>query len=484
MTAGARRAFGTREGRWTLVSTGLTAATAISVAILASNAVPPSAARTYEPKREQAALPYDLLVRLSGISSVPGITAERNRRADSIENDAATGNLDDRAISEQESASEPGIDTRTLTVDDGDTVMGMLSDAGVTVETASDIVEALRPVFNPRQIKAGQVFTARFDKSTSDIQLLSLSFSPNLEQQVVVSLQPDGSYTADKVQKPLDVKYQHAGATIDTSLYLAAMQAGIPASVVVEMIRMFSYDVDFQRDLRSGDKFDVLFSRYYTPEGVAARDGSIKQASMTLSGVTHTLYSFTTEDGVEYFDEKGRSAKSLLMKTPVDGARISSGFGMRLHPVLGYTRMHKGIDFAVPTGTPVMAAGSGTISLAGKENGYGNIVVVQHANGYSTAYAHLSRFAAGIKSGTHVRQGQIIAYSGMSGMATGPHLHYEIRVNNQQVNPLNVKVASGRQLQGAEMKAFKAEVEKTGQLIASLPMQRKVAAASVLRTAE
>jgi murein DD-endopeptidase MepM/ murein hydrolase activator NlpD len=168
----------------------------------------------------------------------------------------------------------------------------------------------------------------------------------------------------------------------------------------------------------------------------------------------------------------------MLMKTPVDGARISSGFGMRFHPVLGYSRMHKGVDFAVPTGTPVMAAGSGVIQFAGRQNGYGNLIVVNHGNGYATAYGHLSRFGRGMRVGSRVRQGQVIAFSGMTGMATGPHLHYEIRLNKVQLNPNRVKVAQGRRLAGRELKQFVAQRDRADQLIAQLPLQHTVAQAS------
>jgi murein DD-endopeptidase MepM/ murein hydrolase activator NlpD len=183
----------------------------------------------------------------------------------------------------------------------------------------------------------------------------------------------------------------------------------------------------------------------------------------------------------EYFDVSGQSAKGMLMKTPVDGARISSGFGARHHPILGYTRMHKGIDFAVPSGTPVMAAGSGTVAFAGYSGEYGNLVVINHGNNYATAYAHLSRFTSGMRSGARVRQGDVVAYSGMTGLATGPHLHYEIRVRNAQVNPANVKIASGRKLEGEEMKSFSAERAHLEQLVASIPIQRRLAQASELR---
>jgi murein DD-endopeptidase MepM/ murein hydrolase activator NlpD len=187
---------------------------------------------------------------------------------------------------------------------------------------------------------------------------------------------------------------------------------------------------------------------------------------------------------VEYFDVNGQSAKAMLMKTPVDGARISSGFGSRRHPILGYTRMHKGIDFAVPTGTPVMAAGSGTVVFAGSGGEYGNLLVINHGNNYATAYAHLSRFASGVRTGARVHQGDVVAYSGMTGLATGPHLHYEIRIDNSSVNPLTVKVASGRKLDGQELKDFFAERAHIETLVASTPIQHKLADASYLRQSQ
>jgi len=272
-------------------------------------------------------------------------------------------------------------------------------------------------------------------------------------------------------------KLHRAGARIDSSLYLAAMQSGIPADVVVQMIHMFSYKVDFQRDLKPGDSFEVLYNYYYTPEGRAAKQGDISFAAMHLAGRTVQLYRFEPHDGggPDFFDAKGQSAKGMLMKTPVDGARISSGFGMRFHPVLGYTRMHKGIDFAVPVGTPVMAAGGGTIEQEGWVNGYGNFMVVNHGNTYATGYGHLSRFAPGIHKGSHVRQGQVIAYSGNTGLTTGPHLHYEIRINKQQVNPLTVKVASGRLLSGHDLHEFLMQRIGIDTQLASLPLESRVA---------
>jgi murein DD-endopeptidase MepM/ murein hydrolase activator NlpD len=507
--ASLRGALSTPDGRWTLVSTLFVATVSAAITWLTLAAEPSGPG--YEPRRTQATLPYDLFARLMGTNPAPGIAAEDARsalyRQASLIPGLQIGNAARTAtygVTEQNGVRvHRGPDRRKLTVGEGDTLMGILTEAGVPSPDAAAIVTALAPIFSPRNIRPGQVLEASFlplpaadtqrivragvvpisvdsddDRaSVPPAKLLSLSFTPNIEHTITVKLNDDGEYDAEDLQKELEPRYAHAGATIQSSLYLAAMQAGIPASVVVEMIRMFSYDVDFQRDVRPGDKFEVFYNSYYTPEGVEAKAGDIHAATMVLAGKRRTLYRFETADGVEYFDENGRSAKNMLMKTPVDGARLSSGFGMRFHPVLGYTRMHKGIDFAVPTGTPVMAAGSGTIQYAGRQRGYGNFIIVNHGNGYATAYGHLSRFAGSIRVGTRVRQGQTIGFSGMTGIATGPHLHYEIRINHTQVNPLRVKVAQGRRLGGRELKAFLAQRARADHLLASLPLQRTVAQA-------
>lgn len=494
--ASVRSAFGSPDGRWTLVSTVFVATISAAITWL-TLAAEPRMGNSYEPRRMQATLPYELFSRLMGrsptrtaglVPGLPGVGGSNTAR--------------DRGLVTEEAGVRVhrGPDRRRLTVDSGDTLTGMLTEAGVPSPDASAVVAALTPVFSARNIRPGQVFEAAFmpmaavepqatrggvsraaaatEFGITPVKLLSLSFAPSVDRQITVKLNDDGEYDTQDLQKQLEARYAHAGATIQSSLYLAAMQAGIPGSVVVQMIRMFSYDVDFQRDVRPGDKFEVFYNTYYTPEGAEARSGEIMTATMVLGGKRHTLYRFETSDGVEYFDENGRSAKNVLMKTPVDGARISSGFGMRFHPVLQYTRMHKGIDFAVPTGTPVMAAGSGTVTFAARQNGYGNFVVVNHGNGYSTAYAHLSRIARGIRAGGRVRQGQVVAFSGMTGVTTGPHLHYEIRLNDSQVNPLRVKVAQGRRLAGRELKDFAAQRARTDRLLAALPLQRTVAQAS------
>ncbi|HEX4637633.1 MAG TPA: M23 family metallopeptidase, partial [Rhizomicrobium sp.] len=389
----------------------------------------------------------------------------------------------------------------------------------VSAQDANAVVAAMGKNFDPRALKIGQPFDLTYSVATIDARgapaqprtttvivnhkpvvvpvdsgeddasgataensqaisrLLSLHFSPTIEQEITVTRTTEGTYTAELVKKELQVHRHRAGGTIDSSLYLAAMQAGIPADVVVDLIHMFSYKVDFQRDLHPGDKFEVYYDYYYTPDGQPAKYGAISYAMMTLGGKEIPMYRFQADpnEPAEYFDTKGESAKGLLMKTPVDGARISSGFGSRFHPILGYTRMHKGVDFAVPTGTPVMAAGAGAIQFMGRASGYGNFVLINHGNNYATAYGHLSRFAPGMRMGARVRQGQVFAYSGMTGMATGPHLHYEIRINGTQVNPLTVKMAQGRQLAGALLKAFQEKRQQVNAMIAGMALESKVA---------
>ncbi|HEY5338078.1 MAG TPA: M23 family metallopeptidase [Rhizomicrobium sp.] len=510
-----------------MVSTSVTALVAGSIAWLGAGMMPMNSARLSTHQR--SLMPYELFLRLARAGSSNAAYASFGPAASSPAQVSPVANssnapLDYSLAAERSGAADDnGVETKTITMDPGDTLVGALTDAGVSDDDASAAVVALAKVYDVRSLRAGQAFDLTFehpsqplakvaptpvaqrshvaqitytpppgaqDDSDSDDgsnvvdvaapsagKLLSVSFSPTVEHQVTIARGTSGDFTAQDQVKQLAEKLHRAGATIDSSLYLAAMQAGIPADVVVQMIKMFSYEVDFQRDLKPGNSFEVLYSYYYTPDGQAAKQGDIKYAAMKIGGRTIALYHFDPKgpDGPDYFDAHGQSAKSMLMKTPVDGARISSGFGMRFHPILGYTRMHKGIDFAVPTGTPVMAAGSGVIKQEGWSNGYGNFMLIDHQNGYSTAYGHLSRFAAGTHVGSHVHQSQVVAFSGMTGMATGPHLHYEIRVNNVQVNPASVKVATGRRLSGRDLVAFQSERAHVLNAMAAMPLESKVA---------
>jgi len=504
----AAAALSTVEGRWALVSTSLTAMIAGSIAWMAVGTMPPMKARHRNAAEQTSFLPYRLFQKLAGSSEgnyasiAPFGGAASNARP--RESDPA---VSDEALEAEDQG--PRIETRTVTLESGDTLAGALVDAGVSGEDAGSAVAALGKIYDSRDLRAGQTVQVtysteppqqtqsgdRSDFATGDeddadangplepatttpaSHLVSVTFSPSVERDVTITRDAQNAFVANDVVKQLAKHDHRAGATIDSSLYLTARQAGIPADVVVEMIHILSYEVDFQRDIKPGNSFEVYYSYYDTPDGQHARPGDVSYVTMHLAGRTVALYRYQPDatQPADYFDAKGQSAKSMLMKTPVDGARISSGFGMRFHPVLGYSRMHKGIDFAVPVGTPVMAAGSGIVQIAGRLGGYGNYLRINHQNGYGTAYGHLSRLAPGIHSGSHVHQGQIVAYSGNTGMSTGPHLHYEIMVAGAQVNPLKVKVATGRVLQGKERVQFLAERMHVDTQIAAMKLETKVA---------
>ncbi|MEQ9315385.1 MAG: M23 family metallopeptidase, partial [Henriciella sp.] len=236
-------------------------------------------------------------------------------------------------------------------------------------------------------------------------------------------------------------------ATIDTSIYETALAQGARDQQVVDFARVFAYDLDFQRDIHPGDQFEMVFEEMVDERGNRVRGGEVIYAAINGKALNKSYYRFTPSDDevVDYFDPNGEAATKFLMKTPINGARLSSSFGYRRHPISGYNKLHKGTDFAAPSGTPVYAAGHGTIERANRYGGYGNYVRIKHANGYATAYAHLSRFGR-YRAGQRVRQGDIIGYVGSTGASTGPHLHYEVLVKGKQVNAMALKLPTGRKL--------------------------------------
>ncbi|MDP9139086.1 MAG: M23 family metallopeptidase, partial [Pseudomonadota bacterium] len=262
---------------------------------------------------------------------------------------------------------------------------------------------------------------------------------------------------------------------IGSSLYATAKDDGVPDYIINEMMRVYAFDVDFQRQVRTGDEFEVFYGNPIT--GSSTKRKVLLYSSLEFAGGNKSYYRFTTPDDghTDYFDETGRSATKGLLRTPVSGARLTSGFGMRKHPLLGYSKMHAGVDFGVPHGTPIKAAGSGVIETAGRGGAYGNMVKIQHDGGYRTLYAHMSRIAEGIRQGGKVNQGQIIGYVGSTGRSTGPHLHYEVRVKDRPVNPMKIRVAGGRQLDGTILAAFKQHKNQIVEMMADAPASTQIA---------
>ena len=242
--------------------------------------------------------------------------------------------------------------------------------------------------------------------------------------------------------------------TITNNLYSSAIKVDIEPNIIVEFARIFGFEVDFQRDIRKGDWFEIYYEKFVDDNNEVKDTGKIIYASMFVNGEEINLYNFKYKNDEEYYDIKGKSITKSLMKTPINGARLSSSFGMRKHPILGYNKMHRGTDFAAPSGTPIMASGSGTVTRARWCGGGGNCVKIKHNSSYETIYAHMKSFAKGIKEGRKVRQGQIIGYVGSTGLSTGPHLHYEVIVNGKKVNSQKLKLPSGKILKGEARKEF------------------------------
>jgi len=388
-----------------------------------------------------------------------------------LEADAQLQLQPDSADSEIEDIARRPSDS-VLSLGSGETLPELIARAGISGTDASAAAEALYRLIDPRTLKAGQKMTVTFAPSP-------FGFGRGLFRQISLAVDPMREISArrsDTGFEPVESRRQvsrqvaHFTGQIRFSLYESASELGVPVPVVLAMIKALSYDVDFQRDLQPGDRFDVMFEAWYDTKGKLVRAGDLIHAGLTLSGTEISLYRYETNDGEgEYFTASGESVKKALLKTPVDGARITSGFGMRNHPILGYSKMHKGVDFGVPPGTPIQAAGDGTVEIAGPFGAYGNYVRLRHGNGYGTAYAHMSRIAPGLHVGRHVSQGQIIGYVGATGRATGPHLHYEVLVGNSQINPMSIKVPTGIKLAGRDLDRYLTHRRQLDQMMTSMP---------------
>lgn len=359
---------------------------------------------------------------------------------------------------------------KELKIGQGDTVAGLLSEAGVQGSDAYQVVKAIGKHYDLRKVRPGQKLMVHYASQKDEDEPEFTKLVMKLDPQKEVTVFKDGDkFKSEIIEKDL-IERSYAGkAEIKTSLYGSAARAGIPSQVIAEVIRIYSWDIDFQRDLRQGDKIEVLYNTTETEEGEFVKYGQILYANLQVRGKKMPIYRYEMADGrADYFSPNGRSIRKTLMATPVDGARISSGFGMRHHPVLGYNKMHKGIDFAAPTGTPIYAAGDGTVEFVGRNGGYGNYVRIRHNGSIKTAYAHMHHFAKGMKKGKFIEQGKIIGYIGTTGRSTGPHLHYEVLKNNKQVNPRRLDLPTGELLKGKKLEKFKTFINGIHQQYVSL----------------
>ncbi len=343
-----------------------------------------------------------------------------------------------------------------VTVRRGSSLGDALAEAGLSGNESLQVCNALKPVLDLTRIPAGQTLQVSLNSSGNPVQVdIPILF----DKKVTASLK-NGAWEARQIITPLHPVPVLVHCTVNTSLYQAAVDAGIPLSVMMEAIGLFSFEVDFQRDIQSGENITLLYEKLLDPEGKELSTGKLLFACLELEERSIEAWYYQTLEGrADYYGADGTSVRKALLKTPVNGARISSGFGYRNHPILGYTALHRGVDFAVAMGTPVMAAGDGTVVIAGWHKSYGNRVKVRHANHYDTMYAHFSSIARGIVPGVKVKQGQVVGYVGSTGMSTGPHCHFEVHYYGSPVNPATLKFPPRHSLEAEDLRLFQLEID-------------------------
>lgn len=366
---------------------------------------------------------------------------------------------------------------KSVIVGRGDTLADVLSNSGVERRPAYAAIQALSKNFNVRKLQVGQSIHLVLDGAEQN-QLLELSLKPAVDKIVITSRDEDGNFFSKLEVMPLQKVMLRASGRIDDSLYMSLTRNGVAPEIIADLIMVYSFDVDFQREIRAGDTYDVFYEQFQDEAGNVIKHGNILFGNLTLRGKPLDLYRYVSTDDnkVDYYNEKGHSVRKALLRTPIDGARLTSRFGKRRHPVLGYTKMHKGADFGARRGTAIRAAGDGVIQRASRYGSFGNYVRIHHSGEYDTAYAHMKGFASGVRKGAKVKQGQIIGYVGTTGRSTGPHLHYEVLKNGKQVNPLGLKLPSGRRLGGTELALFRSMLAERKVAIADTPISTQVAA--------
>ena len=335
----------------------------------------------------------------------------------------------------------------------GETFDKILEEYSVEKSEIIQIKKELRKKINLDKLNIDQKFQFTIDQSSSLIKEFIFQVS-NTEKIFLTREKETNKFDQKIVVTKLNKDIVYSESIILDSLYKSATNKKIPANIIIEFARIYGFQVDFQRDIRKKDSFQIMFEVFSDDKKNIIETGNILYANLKLSGEDNSLYYFDSKENEGHYDKSGKSVQKALMKTPINGARLSSPFGMRKHPIDGFNKMHRGTDFAAPLGTPIMASGNGVIKKAGWCGGGGNCVVIKHNSTYQTVYAHMSKFAKGVRKGTRVRQGQTIGYVGSTGKSTGPHLHYEVIVNGKRINSQTLKLPSGKTLKGSERKIF------------------------------
>tara|TARA_A100001011_G_scaffold395448_1_gene490477 strand:+ start:247 stop:1539 length:1293 start_codon:yes stop_codon:yes gene_type:complete len=338
-------------------------------------------------------------------------------------------------------------------INTGETFDNILNEYSVNQEEIQNIKNKLSKKINLNKLNTSQKIYLTIDQSNNSVKKFIFQVS-NKERILLTRNDDTDSFNQKILLTKLNKKVIYNENIINQSLYKSAIDKKIPASTIIEFARIYGFQVDFQRDIRKKDRFQIMYEIFVDENKKIIETGNIIFANLILSGEDNSLYYFDEEKNFGHYDKNGKSVRKALMKTPINGARLSSPFGMRKHPIDGFNKMHRGTDFAAPMGTPIMASGSGIIKKAGWCGGGGNCIVIKHNSTYQTIYAHMSKFAKGIRNGLRVKQGQTIGYVGSTGKSTGPHLHYEVVVNGKKVNSQTLKLPSGKILKGKNRKKF------------------------------
>jgi murein DD-endopeptidase MepM/ murein hydrolase activator NlpD len=352
---------------------------------------------------------------------------------------------------------------------EGETFTGALKQADLQDDEINDVVNIISKKIDLRKLNVGTLIET-YTKSVNDKKIINeIIIYPDIEKKIYVK-KVNNKFVAGEDKKKLFSKLKLYEVEIHNSIYESLKKIDTPDEIIMEFVQLYSFDIDFQRDIRKGNKIKIFFEIYTDSQNNYIKSGNINFSEIILDDESYELYRFQSEgdEFVEYFNSDGKSATKALMKTPINGARLSSGFGMRKHPILGYNKKHQGVDFAAPTGTPIMAAGTGHIEFVGNNGGAGKYIRIKHLNGYKTSYSHLSKYASGIQKNVKVRQGQVIGYVGNTGLSTGPHLHYEVIFNGKRINPMKMKLPSGKQLKDKNLEIFLAEKERINAEVSEL----------------
>ena len=352
-------------------------------------------------------------------------------------------------------------------LEEGDTFISTLKKTNLNNREIDQLIIAAQGLINTNQLRIGTRIEIISELINEKRIIKEVVIYPDNEEKISV-LRIDDKFIVHKDVKTLYSELVFHEVEIDESIYSSLKNINVPDNIIMSFVQLFSFDIDFQRDIRNKNQIKILFEQFKDKDDDLIKTGSIFFAEIVLTKDSYELYKFQDNNDIEYFNSDGKSATKALMKTPINGARLSSTYGMRKHPILGYNKKHMGVDFAAPIGTPIMAAGTGHIEYVGTNGGAGKYIRIKHLNGYKTSYSHLSNYASGMKKNVRVKQGQTIGYVGSTGLSTGPHLHYEVIFNGEKINPMKMKLPSGKKLAGINLNNFLTERDRINNEISKI----------------